>query len=531
MIKRSQIKRRNVRDFFDEMHGKQPEFDKDEELRKAAKAIGKIPVKTAPRHSPIVVPVQRTVRRKPALPPAVKTPKAEPAYKAQEQAPKTDETAGSEDELPALPFEPPKEIEEREEIEVEQKHPLDGSLDSSLEERVPAAIKEYVEPKWVDHNYRNPTLYDVTTYFKLPIEGFSRIVGEEEISAVVALCLINGTPFGIEGKSGTCKTVMMDKLLNLIPEDYVKTLKLISERAANYDAQNINGKKLLHIPEINHLIPKSTGNKETEIEKTLKLLAEGKSAELTIVRGGKAITITINPINVCYTRALGNAYDIRKELRRRFVVVETSTNAEKIEQTHMAKNKDRHTIFTDDTGEMKLADMLGTHFTNMTNLEGVETFDPFADYLFNIIPKTEKSSCYLEQYYNLLDACAKFHFNERKKLRVRKKIGGKYREKLVLFLNLEDHYHVYNIFHKQFVNSLRKYEDDEFIDALDKIIKPNWKKYLDVGLEEMKNNPQVLGICKKHPDFIKDWYESQITGHSIFTVDYKTGKQEKITDI
>ena len=317
-----------------------------------------------------------------------------------------------------------------------------------------------------------------------------------------------------------------------IPLDYIAQISLATASAMNYNVDQINGKKRLYLPEINNVIPSNSGKKDSPAEKTLKLLGEGKPAELIVPRGNKVKTFIIQPIPVCYTRAFENAYDIRPELRRRFVVVETHSTTESIENYHMARNNGRHTLFTDNSKEKKLADMIRNHFTSLVDLEGVETFDPFSDYLFNIIPKTEKSKCYLDQYYNMLDACAKWNFAKRMKFKLRKKIDGHFVEKMALFLNLEDHYTIHKVFHEQFVNSLRKYEDDEFLDEIDKLPQQiNWQEYMDCGYREMQNNSQMKLITKKDPDFIDKWYANQLTGTSVQTVDYMTGDPETITDI
>jgi hypothetical protein len=397
---------------------------------------------------------------------------------------------------------------------------------------VPKRLKEYVEPKWIDHNYKNPTLYDLVSYVRLPVDDLPRIVGEDETGIISAWCLSNGTCFGIEGKSGSAKTVLMDKILYLIPEEYVATMYLGSAKAMNYNVAGINGRKVLYIPEINHLIPANAGKKDSDVEKTLKLIAEGKPAELNVVRGTKIVKFVIDPIPACYTRAVENAFDVRPELRRRFVVVETNSSQETIEQIHQARNRDRHTLFTDNSGEKKLVEMLQEHMTNLVNLEGVQTFDPFSEYLINIIPQTEKSKCYLDQYYAMLDACAKFHFAERKRKRIRMRIDGRYMEKLALFINLEDHFLVYKVFHKQFVNSLSKYEDDEFIDAINQIpAEPDWHAYLQCGLDQMDKNQEIKKLCAADKNFVEDWYLSQLDGTSISTTDYKTGNKTEITKI
>jgi hypothetical protein len=409
------------------------------------------------------------------------------------------------------------------------------STDPVIEEKVPAVVSDtkFKDPKWIFHDNRHPTLYDLASYVRLPVDSHKRIIGEEQNCIIAGLCMIAGIPFGIEGKAGSSKTICIDKILNLIPEDYIYNAMMGSQMGFNYDADNINGKRLFYAAEINHLIPASNGSKESSIEKTLKLLGEGKSAELTVTKGQKPFKIKIDPINVAYTRAIENPFDIRPELRRRFVVVETSTSADKIMEIHMHKNQDRHKIFTDTTKNQALVDMLKEHFTELIDLKEFEILDPFSDYLHlnSIIPRTEKSSCYIDQYHSMLDACAKFHFFDRKKILFKRKENGKVQEKLVLFLNLEDHFYTYNLFHSKLVESLGKYEDDEYKNALTQINKPDWKEYFAVGVKEMQNNDFVKNILKKEPDFLKQWYDSQVTVNTLYTTDIMTGDKIKITDV
>lgn len=525
-MKRSQIKNSNVREFYDKMYNTNDrQSRRDEILIEAARAIGRMPEKKDEQeYVPAKSAFDTRANAKTEAPVAVST-------LPEETAVQTAVAEADDDELPELPFEPDT-TEENETVAPDEKETdtIDAHVASAA--AVPARLKEYKEPKWIDHNYKNPTLYDLASYIRVPVEDHRLIVGEEDTGIVAGLCLLNLTCFGIEGKSGSAKTILMDKILNLIPKDYIEEMRLGSAKAMNYSSQSINTKKILYLPEINHLIPCNAGKKETDVEKTLKLLGEGKAAEMTVVKGTKTLKFVIDPIPACYTRAIENAFDVRPELRRRFVVVETKSTQEQVEGTHIAMNNDRHTLWSDNSNEKKLVDTLREHFTNLINLEGVDTFDPFSDYLINVIPKTEKSKCYLDQYYSMLDACAKFHFAERKKFKLRKKIDGEYREKLVLFLNLEDHYQVYKSFHRQFVNSLKSYEDDQFKDAIDQLPeKVDWKAYMDCGLRQMQNNSQISLILKKDADFVDKWYMDQLTGTEVFTIDYMTGQQEKMTDI
>jgi hypothetical protein len=533
---------RTRKQFIDEIRASmyRPKKTKDSEfekkLKEAARALGRIyipppepepaprPVyRPQPAPMPAVAPAPRaavpaSVPKIAATP--VRQPAPKPGQQTQAQPASVPNIPVTDKGIPAIPFVEPEQTTEKTET-VEDKVAA-----------VPKRLQSYIEPKWIDHNYKNPTLYDFCSYIRLPIADFGRIEGEEKTAIVGGMCVVNGTHFAFEGKSGTCKTVLMDKVLYLIPPDMIATMYMGSAQSLQYEGDKINGKKLLYLPEINNMIPQNAGKKDAPIEKSLKLLGEGKPAEFTVVVGGKPKKLVIEPITACYTRAFENAYGVRPELRRRFIVAETHSDAQQIYNYHVGSNNDRHTLFTDNSSQKKLLSRMKQHFTNLMNLEGVETFDPFSDHLINVIPRTEKSKCYLQQYYAILDASAKFHIADRKKIKLTKKVDGMDVEKLVVFLNLEDHYIAHKVFYEPFVESLRKYQNDGFIEEIDRMpTEIDWKAYLKCGLGQMQQNNQIRMLLHNHSDFVDNWYSDQITGSAVYTVDYMTGSKEKITDL
>jgi ABC-type glutathione transport system ATPase component len=87
-------------------------------------------------------------------------------------------------------------------------------------------------------------LHNVVKYFKN-----KGVVGEEGLAVAITLALINKASFGVEGYSGSGKTFITDKLIELV-EDKVYTIGLSSKLAIFSDLMRMNTKQIIYIPEL-----------------------------------------------------------------------------------------------------------------------------------------------------------------------------------------------------------------------------------------------------------------------------------------
>ena len=80
------------------------------------------------------------------------------------------------------------------------------------------------------------------------------IIGEDELGVVATLSyLLEDNNFVIKAYSGTGKTVIMDAVFGLLPEEYYHTIEHLSETAVWYEMDNINRARFIAIPEAQKL--------------------------------------------------------------------------------------------------------------------------------------------------------------------------------------------------------------------------------------------------------------------------------------
>jgi hypothetical protein len=108
-----------------------------------------------------------------------------------------------------------------------------------------------VQPVTPDHDL---TLHDAYQFFKDPMKhpggGYVRIVGEEQMGVCLSLILCENGSFGIEGPSGSSKTLHMNKVLELLPSDQVYVASQITPSGLFEDCEAINGLDYLIFTEL-----------------------------------------------------------------------------------------------------------------------------------------------------------------------------------------------------------------------------------------------------------------------------------------
>ena len=131
-------------------------------------------------------------------------------------------------------------------------------------------------------------IYDLLRYFhnaKKKDGTLFPILGEDALALTASLSyLLSDTNFCIKAYSGTGKTVLMEAIVNMLPENYCYTVEHMSETAIWYDEDKINKARFIVIPEAQK-IPEG-------VMEIIKTWADGRTA--TRSRTDVTIKMTVN---------------------------------------------------------------------------------------------------------------------------------------------------------------------------------------------------------------------------------------------
>jgi len=390
------------------------------------------------------------------------------------------------------------------------------SIDSLIAEdagmgKMPAQTIE-PEKKSTLANLKSVELRDIATYFKA-----KGVVGEESLVTGIYLALSNNISFGVEGYSGSGKTFLVDKLINLVKEEDLYRAELSSKTAMFYDAHIINGANLIYIPELQ----KALQDRNSPVTEIIKNITEGKDAKRIVTsknQMGSEEFVIDKGKTIVYTLALENSFKKDNEAARRFMRFITDSTPKHFEEIISYKAQGRGNLLKSKHDE-ELTTRLGNHLNALRNLS-VQVIDPFAEYLQAFIPKTQKSVGYIDHYYNLVDACTRFHFQNREHFVVDNQD--------YLLANLEDHYQVHAIYYNEFIKTL----DDLAQEGESKYREENidWKKCFEQGREQLYQNSTLQEVVKDNPALLKNWEIRQVGQGSIHAKDYKTGEFSVLVD-
>lgn len=357
-------------------------------------------------------------------------------------------------------------------------------------------------------------LTDVVKYFKN-----NQVVGEEKLLVAATLALVNGSSFGIEGYSGSGKTFLADTLLRLV-KDEVYSVGLSSKLAIFNDTERINGKKIIYIPELQ----KAMKGHNSPIIEAIKDLTEGRDAKRIVTKSnGQGTTeYTIRKgISIVYTLALENNFNPDEESSRRFIRLQTDSSYEHIDQIHQAKVRNRSTIVREPEKE-QLEARLNRHLNACRDLD-VNVLDPFAGYINSLMPKTQKSIGYVDHYYSLLDACAKFHHQDR--------VHFKVNRQNYLLINLEDHFTVFSVYFPDFLASLKDQSKAGEKQFFGESILPDWQECYQDGLAVLQNDLHLAEIVPNYGLLLSQWENRQVAEKVIYGTDYLSGERVPLANL
>jgi len=220
---------------------------------------------------------------------------------------------------------------------------------------------------------------------------------------------------------------------------------------------------------------------------------------------------------IIYTLAKENSFKKDIELSRRVMQLITDSTPEHIQAIHNYKAQARAQIkFTPQSEE--LTSHLRKHLQNLRNLS-VQVIDPFAEYLQAFIPQTQKSVGYIDHYYKLVDACTRFHYQDREHFSLK---GQDY-----LLAQVQDHHYIHSLYYNEFIktlDSLVQKSDQEHIIKKNRTQHINWKDCFLSGKENLNANTELQAVIKNNPSLLNNWEYRQVKQGDLYTKDYKTGK-------
>ena len=176
-------------------------------------------------------------------------------------------------------------------------------------------------------------IYDLLRYFhnaKKKDGTLFPILGEDSLALTTSLSyLLEDTNFCIKAYSGTGKTVLMEAVANLLPEEYVYTVEHMSETAIWYDEDKINKARFVLIPEAQK-IPEG-------VMEIIKTWADGRTAQRkkTDVTIKMAVTQWLKPKYVLMAVAVENdkgSAMFDAELERRCMIMHTNPTVKQTER-------------------------------------------------------------------------------------------------------------------------------------------------------------------------------------------------------
>jgi len=347
------------------------------------------------------------------------------------------------------------------------------------------------------------------------------VVGEENLGPLLTISIANGMHVLLEGESGTGKTFLMNKVLSLFPQNDIYKLGLTSGQAIWHDAEKINGKKLVYIPEMQKAMSGRSGKQLSVIE-FVKNLTEGQDATRIVTNGSKDGVNEYKIISdktIISTIALENDFKYDRETQRRFLILQTDNSKEHIDDIINRKLEDKINLNVDD-GIVEIEKTLADRIQKVQQRDNTYVLNPFAKYLKQVFPVTEKVQSYLDHYLNLFESFGKFFAEERETF----KLENKY----FVLLNLEDIYNVVSMYNDHFIRTMNSFSENEITPN-----SPDWNECLIDGLKiadelSITYQSRKINIKDNFSKAIDSWKEKH--SKSVSIIDYMTGLEKEIAN-
>ena len=262
-------------------------------------------------------------------------------------------------------------------------------------------------------------IHDLLRYFhnaKKPDGTLFPILGEDSLALTACLSyILEDTNFCIKAYSGTGKTVLMEAISALLPDNYMYTVEHMSETAIWYDEEKINKARFVAIPEAQK-IPEG-------VMEIIKTWADGRTAERkkTDVTIGATVGQWLHPKYVLMAVAVENdkgSAMFDTELERRCMIMHTNPT---VKQTELVV---RHKLLNSALPKATMSSMTDKEIKGLKKHLEVALRDrdedeatiiknPCAPFLFEAIPSAFPVSRSKVQYLlRLINAIARFYPDE-----------------------------------------------------------------------------------------------------------------------
>jgi len=242
------------------------------------------------------------------------------------------------------------------------------------------------------------------------------ILGEDALALTSSLSyLLEDTNFCIKAYSGTGKTVIMDAIVNLLPEDYFYSIEHLSETAVWYNESDINKARFICIPEAQK-IPEG-------VMEIIKTWADGRRAtrKKTDVTIGGTVTQVLFSKYVLMAVAVENdkgSAMFDAELERRCMIMHTNPTVLQTERVI------KHKLLASAVPPSKISNMtvdeidsLKEHMQSCVRERDEDDatiiMNPCAPFLFDAIPSAFPVSRSKVQYLlRFINSIARFYPDE-----------------------------------------------------------------------------------------------------------------------
>ena len=264
-------------------------------------------------------------------------------------------------------------------------------------------------------------IYDLLRYFhnaRKKDGTLFPLLGEDALALTASLSyLLEDTNFCIKAYSGTGKTVLMDAITQLLPDEWVHTIEHLSETAIWYDMDAINKARFVSIPEAQK-IPEG-------VMEVIKTWADGRTAK----RKRTDVTSKTRPtkIHFLYPKYVIMAVAVENdkgsamfdaELERRCMIMHTNPTVKQTER--VIKHKLLHaalppkkisSMTTDEIEELK--EHIISSIRERDEDDATVLKNPCAPFLMDAIPSAFPVSRSKVQYLlRLINAIARFYPDE-----------------------------------------------------------------------------------------------------------------------
>lgn len=359
-----------------------------------------------------------------------------------------------------------------------------------------------------------PTLAELLDWYQC--RETDAVVGQEKALIKMTLKAIMLNSFTLEGPAGRGKTYLLKALTTTLPRDLVYWFEFATDTTIFNKSEEINRYKILVLPEYQKILKTCPQTREA-----IKTITEGRIAKRQKMDSGEMKEFILYPKCVITAIADENefkeALDKDKEDMRRFSHIKLDTAFDqtlKIREFKRQKRSMRPELMK--VAPASLGERIQQHLAACINIKLAHApLDPFAEFMDQYLPITDKSIAYVDDYYSYLDGCAKFHA-ARRMLRTGKTD--------TLVLDLADQFIVYQVYHDEFCKTLLKLDNlEQFGDRAQKALEQvNWGACFEAGLAKMREN---------YPSQVVDaWVSRQLTNNKLVVLDPLTHEEMALVD-